>query len=643
VNLIASGKVSLHSDLIGEAISISADVVAIDGFSIHQSRNMGRPAVSVEKGCAAFANCKLKGIGNSTVVARGTSQLLLAACVVKGTTGSCMSSLDGSSVVADQTVFASSRSDAVKLRDGSITVLRRCTLRDNTRGGLSAGGRSQLLIDSSLFVDSEIDLSTDSVTVIVGSTFERKGIIAGKATRSVITDSKFIKSVLDCRENSDVRTVHNTFDSASLVIWGDSRVKSEGDAFQGDVASAIGVSEKATLVVVNAQISGVTGNGVVCYNESRVELQAATIQEIGGSGVMAHSGARVVVNDGEIADAKGFGIVTADTAETTLARVVVTRAGATGVEVTRSAQFHADDIKVTKSGKVGLGVFKSSATVNRSEFIGNGYSGLHLVTAAASVIGCKVENNTKGGLVAVQSSKVKLRATDFRGNDSASVYADQKSSVDVDHSLFENSYVGVSIAGQSQITDSTFTKHQAVAVQAAGSVAVDRCSISGEPIGIALGEGGQLKVDGSLFEDNGVHVEATVRGSVTLANSSFVAATGASAVHAANASLTVQSCKFERNPIAIVSEGETNVADSMFSANAKCAVVFSGKARGEVKSSSFEGNGQCALHCLEGTPKILRNHVKGHEKFGIYIFPKCIPVVEGNEFESNGIANLWRQ
>jgi hypothetical protein len=254
-----------------------------------------------------------------------------------------------------------------------------------------------------------------------------------------------------------------------------------------------------------------------------------------------------------------------------------------------------------------------------------------------------VESNTKGGIVAIQSSKVKVRSTDFRGNGLASVYADQKSSVDIDHSLFEGSYAGVSVSGQSQITDSTFTQHQALAVQAAGVVSVDRCTITHEPIGIALGDGGQLKVDSTLFEDNGVHVEATVRGKVALAESSFVAATGACAIHTANAAVAVQSCTFERNPIAIVSEGETNVADSVFAGSAKCAVVFSGKARGEIKASNFENNGQCAFHCLEGTPRILDNQIKGHEKFGIYIFPKCSPVVEGNEFGSNGIANIWRQ
>jgi hypothetical protein len=346
----------------------------------------------------------------------------------------------------------------------------------------------------------------------------------------------------------------------------------------------------------------------------------------------------VVVSDGEISDVKGFGIITIDTAETTLALVVVARCGATRVEVTRSTQFHADDIRVTKSGKVGLGIFKSSATVNRSEFIGNGFSWLHLVTSAASVIGCKVENNTKGGLVAVQSAKVKVRATDFRGNGAASVYTYHKSSVDIDRSLFEGSYAGVSVAGQSQITDSTFTQHQA-----AGLVSVDRCTISHEPIGVALGDGGQLKVDSSLFEDNGVHVEATGRGKVALANTSFIAATGACAVHAANAVVTVQTCTFERNPIAIVSEGETSVAESVFAGGAKCAVLFSGNARGEVKSSTFENNGHCALRCLEGAPRILQNRVKGHGRFGIYIFPKSTPVVEDNQFESNGIANIWRQ
>jgi hypothetical protein len=357
---------------------------------------------------------------------------------------------------------------------------------------------------------------------------------------------------------------------------------------------------------------------------------------------MAHSGGHLRLSDVTITRVKGFGVLAAHTQEASFTRVVVSKCESAGFEITSATSCQLEDVKIDGGSKAGLSLFKSTATINRSEFSGNAFAGCHLGTSTVTLIGCKFEGNAKGGVVGVQASKISLLHCEFRRNGWGGIYIDPKSACEADGAVFQGNAVGAAIAGDGHFRNSEFAGNQTFGLQSTGAASVDECSFQQEPTGVAVGEGGRIRIVACNFKNNRLHLEATERGAVTIEETTFLAATGGCGVHTGDAAVTIMRCTFDRNTIGLISEGETNVLQSHFVNSAQCAVLFSGNARGEIKGSKFERNGECAFHCLEGKPKILKNTVANHEKFGVYIFPKSAPIVEHNQFENNGIANIWR-
>jgi hypothetical protein len=597
----------------------------VSGFSIHQDRSPARSAVAVESGCGVFRNCKLSTGGGVTAQTRTGALLVLAGCWVKGSTGACLSVTGDGRVVAEESVFSRCRSCAIKLRDQALLVLRQCTVKENYRGGIAAIERSRVLIDSSLFEECNIDLGTESSNIIVGSTLNKTGgseVITAKATELVVADTKFIGSCLDTREHSNVRSVHNVFQTLSMIISGDSTVDSLDDRFYGEAPACVGVSGSANLFLHNVELADVSGNALVVYEDARLQVERGTIRNCQGHAVMAHSGGRLRLSDVAITRVKGFGVLAAHTQETSFTRVIVKQCESSGFEITSATSCQLDDVQITGGSKVGLGLFKSTATINRSEFSGNAFAGCHIGTSTATLIGCEFDGNAKGGIVGAQASRINLLECEFRRNGWGGVYVDSKSSCQADRAVFRANAVGAAIAGEGHFRNSEFAGNEAFGLQATGAATVEECSFQKEATGAVVGEGGRIRVVASNFKDNTLHVGATQRGVVTIEQTTFLTATGGCGVHTGEAAVTIKRCTFDGNRIGLVSEGDTNVSDSHFINSAHYAVMFSGKVRGEIKSSRFEKNGECAFHCLEGRPKILGNRVTNHEKFGIYIIPK---------------------
>jgi parallel beta-helix repeat protein len=467
-------------------------------------------------------------------------------------------------------------------------------------------------------------------------------VITAKSAELVVAGSKFIGSCLDTRDRSTVRSVRNVFQSSSMIISGDSNVDSLNDRFTGEALACVGVSGSANLFLHNVELADVTGNALVVYEDARLQVEHGTIRNCQRHAVMAHSGGRLRLSDVAITRVKGFGVRAAHPQEASFTRVVLKECESTGFEITSATSCQLDDVKISGESKVGLGLFKSTATINRSEFSGNAFAGCHFGTSTATLIGCKFDQNAKGGVIGVQASKIGLHDCEFRRNGWVGVYVDPNSTCDANHTVFQGNAAGATIAGDGHFRNSDFAGNQTFGLQSTGDARLDKCSFEQEPTGIVVGEGGRIRVVACNFKDNRLHVEATQHGVATIEETTFLAATGGCGVHTGEAAVTIRRCIFDHNTIGLVSEGETNVLESHFVNSAQYAVMFSGNARGEIKASKFEKNGECAFHCLDGKPKILGNTVTDHEKFGIYIFPRSTPIVEDNQFKNNGMANIWR-
>jgi hypothetical protein len=199
------------------------------------------------------------------------------------------------------------------------------------------------------------------------------------------------------------------------------------------------------------------------------------------------------------------------------------------------------------------------------------------------------------------------------------------------------------VSGEAVVRGAQFTKHEGAAAQVGGKLVVDRCRFSQEVAGAIVSEGGQLRITTSEFEKNRVHLEGFPQSGIIAKECVFLDAAGDCAVHVTEGTASFSECDFQRNPIAIVSEGDVSVTKSTFSNSRNFAFLFNGKAKGEIRESEFIENGECAFHCIGGTPSIIQNVIKGHRRFGVYIFKGARPAVEGNEFESNGLASVWRE
>jgi hypothetical protein len=455
-------------------------------------------------------------------------------------------------------------------------------------------------------------------------------------------------AIIDARDDSVVDSIQNRFTDGSIFVWGKAVVSSTGDSYEGTMNAALIVSA-GKLKADRATIQNASACGAVAFDAATLEISNSTIAGVGKSGVMVYGGASVALSQTTISESGEFGVITHEAATCQFSELTLSRNHKSGAEISRSeATF--TRVHFTENDNCGAAIIASKVTIVESEFLGNKWSGLHLAArdgtkSEVTLANPTVQQNERGGVFVATQCSLTVSAGVFQANQWAGVYVERGSSFQLaDAPQFAENQIGLVLDGEGTVASGTFTKHTDAALSVSGRVTVSKGKFTSENQAIVVAQGGDLTVDESEFEANTLNLVVREGGAVTVSGGTFVKATGDAGIHVCAGKATFSGVTFEDDKkVSVYSEGELNVTDSRFTGSGEFAVVFNGQATGEITGSKFVTTGLCALQCHQGTPKILQNEIKGHKKFGISIVGDAAPVIEANDFEQNGLANIWRQ
>jgi nitrous oxidase accessory protein NosD len=650
LTFLAQGEVRLFGDGTKDTITVNAPFVHFDGFSIKHDANSARSAVAVLSGNLLLSNCEVQSNSIASIILKNDAGIKLYGCRVRASMGiPALTATGQSQVIADQSVFAETQTVAVTIKADAVGKFTRCRFRESAKGGLSSADRSRVFLDSCEFIECNIDLASSGGTNIVSGTSVTKdrgtGIVCAVSTTAALIADHITGCCVDSRDHSRVTLVGNEFLQASLFVWGSSTATSTGDRFRESENAAIAVSGSASLTLTNVDVKDIPGCGVLAYGESTVDITGGTVTQCRRSGVMAHSGAALTVADLAVSECDEAGILASETRAAQFTRVVLERNVRSGAELANVSAAVFSESRFLANQKVGLVLMKSTAAVDGGEFSGNGFSGIHAVESTVAVTGVQFTENKRGGVYAAAKSSVKLTKLPFARNLWSAVFVDAPTNGKADDCSFEANAIGVNSAGQFVVTRATFTGHTEAGVRSAGVVECVSCSWTEEPkVAIAAVAGSKLKAVEGVFENNFAHIEASGGGGVIVEKSTFKGSRGESGVHIGDGVGTFVECMFEQDQaVAIFSEGETNLDQSTVTGAGRIGLVFDGKASGKISQSTIERNGECGCQCINGSPWLVDNTIKEHTRFGLFVFRPGTPVVEGNLFEGNTVANVWRE
>ena len=88
-------------------------------------------------------------------------------------------------------------------------------------------------------------------------------------------------------------------------------------------------------------------------------------------------------------------------------------------------------------------------------------------------------------------------------------------------------------------------------------------------------------------------------------------------------SIELVKCEVKNNNlIGVASDSNTCIRESVISNSKKIGVLCNDGATGEIRGNQISDNGESAVLCVGGTPKIIENNIANNGKFGIYIASK---------------------
>jgi hypothetical protein len=646
LRFVADGHVSLHSDGSQDTVTVRGALVAFDGFAIKQKASRARCAVAVVDGGIVLTNCKVRSSAVGSLVTRGEAKVKLVRCHVlaKNATIPCANILGKTQIIAECCVFSNTRTTAVNLKANAIGRIVRCVFRNAQRGSISSTDSSRVFVDSCRVVECPTEISNSSAeNVIGGTTIIGQRVVCSKTTQVAFRRNSISRAVIDSRDHARLSLTENKFDGASLIVWGDGAAVSDSDAFVGASKASIAVSGQGTLTLRGVSIAAVEGSGVVAYENGTVAIEAGRIDPCGGSAIVGHSGATITASNTTLSGSSGTSIVLDGAKSATFSGITIADSGASGAEVANSRACSFTDCVIRDCTVCGLAFIATHADILRCTLTGNKFAGVHGGDGSElSVDGSQFMGNVLGGIFVCEQSNVKVANSAFTGNKRAGLTVAPTAKAEVEASQFESNEVGVSNVGAVNLSSTSFKKHQTAGVVAGGRFTLAGASFEEESLGVAAVSGANLAGTTVTFQSNTTHLEVS-GGAVLFQNSTFKGSAGGAGVHVKDASAAFRECTFEDDQeVAIFSEGETNVNDSKVTNAGRVGVVFNTGASGTIANSEFVTNGDCALQCLGGQPTIKDSRVREHKRFGVFIFPGAVPVIEGNSFEENVTANVWR-
>ena len=652
LSFIAEGKVTIIGDGSSETVTVNAPSASFEGIHIKQTRNRSRPGVNVVTGSVLMRNCKVRSVAIAAVNVKGDACVKLVRCSLKGKVNPALLALQESQVFCEGCVLSETTALAATIKGTAMGLFVQCTFERNKKGGLSSIEQSCVNIDSCRFLGCNVDVANESRNNVVKGCYVEKqggsGIVCAGNCDAHVFDCQVNGCCIDARNNATVEMGNNQYSHGSLLVWGQARAKSTRDTFTGETPVAIGVSHTGTLDITYPKITNVSGCGLVAYGDSSVKMENGSISGCGASGIMAHTGARLSVSDTQVSSCQDFGVLSNDTQETTLTKCSFRNCVKSGAELTRVRVCTITESSFENCRKCGVVLTDINVTFNNCQFSGNSYSGVHVGQSSPTFSDCKFQRNQKGGLFACNGSRIKGEKLTFTNCEWAAVYVDPQSSFDVTGATFEDNQLGINAAGDVTLNQGSFKKHKSYAMQITDRCTVNDTTFTDEKCAVTIfSENGsaQVRMTGAKFENNTSHVEISQQATGEFVNCEFSNASSESAVHVLDASATFRGCTFTRNrQIAIVAEGNTTISESTIKESGRVGVLFKGKASGTVRGSKFENNGDCAILCVSGNPAILENEIKGGtlSKFGIYLCQEAVAQIEGNKFERNSMANIWR-
>jgi parallel beta-helix repeat protein len=209
---------------------------------------------------------------------------------------------------------------------------------------------------------------------------------------------------------------------------------------------------------------------------------------------------------------------------------------------------------------------------------------------------------------------------------------------------FESNEIGLSVEGKAVITKSSVETNRIFGAQVLGNVTFSDLTFERNPVGLTVVAPGVAEVNTQTkFVANVTHLEVSNGGKVIGTNAIFTESTGTCGVHVLGATATFTTCEFlQDSKVAIFSEGDLSIDDSRVEGAGEAGFVFGGGSTGTVSNSTIKKNGKVAAQVQGGAPTIKENTVSEHAEFGIYVIRGAQPIVEHNNFKSNGLANVWR-
>jgi hypothetical protein len=545
----------------------------------------------------------------------------------------------------------------VTLKLSSVGIFTQCWFRQCAKGGLLATESSHVYVDSSRFIGCNAAFDNDTKGVVTGCAFEGRsegkdtiacGIVCAMNSSCSVYDNTILSACVDVRENATAELRRDKFVAGELIVWGSSQCNSGQDSFTGEVPTAIRVFNEAHLVASDLKMEKVHKYGIVAENSCDVNMTDVQLASPGNTGVMALEDATVRVASGTIVAAGAFGVVVQAAKRVELSNLSISECGTSGIQVANSTT-SLEGLTVQRNRNCGLVLIHTKAAIKNTTFQDNRWSGVHLQNSTANVSESTFARNERGGAFLSSTSELSLKASSFVDNGWMAAYAGSGSTLTATDSTFERNETGVGAAGRARIVNSTFVKNGSIALQVSGDQAgaeVENSAFRQENQAVAAADKAALTLVACSFAGNVLHGAAAGGGTMTDTGSRFSRSTGNYGFHIVEGTANFRKSSIVRSrAIAIFSQGETNMEESAVRDSGQFAVVFSGKASGVIRQSTFERNGIAAFHVVEGTPTIRNNIISGHFKYGVFIADQAHPIVEGNKFEGkvNGLANVWRE
>jgi hypothetical protein len=642
----AEGHVSLHSDGSQDTVTVRGAFVSFEGFAIKQKASRARCAVAVVDGHILLTNCKVRSSAVGSLITRGDAKVKLVRChiLAKDATIPCANLLGRTQIIAECCVFSNTRTPAVNLKGNAIGRIVRCLFRNAQRGSISSTDSSRVFVDSCRLVECAMEVSNSSAeNVIAGTTIIGQRVVCSKTTQVAFRQNNISHAVIDSRDEAQLTLSENKFDGASLVVWGRGAAVSDSDAFAGTAKASIAVSGHGTLTLSDVSIVGVDGSGVVAYEDATVTIEAGKIETCGRSAIVGHSGASIIARSTTLSGSRRTSIVLDGTKTVSFSAITIADSAASGAEVANTRDCHFTDCVICDCAACGLAFIRAQADIIKCQFTGNKFAGLHGGDQSElSVNESRFRGNVRGGMLVTERASVKVANSSFTENKRAAVAVAGTATAVVDGSQFESNEVGVTNVGEVILSASSFKKHNTAGVVAGGKFTLSETTFEEEAIGVAAVSGANLTGTAVAFQSNRRHVEVT-GGVIRFQQSTFTGSVGEAGVHVKGGSATFDECTFQDDKeVTIFSEGETNVTNSTVTNAGRIGVVFNKGASGTMTNSKFLKNGDCAFQCLGGEPTINENTISEHKRFGVFVFPPAAPVIEGNKFEENITANIWR-